>query len=210
MSDDRLQRIWQTRRDRSAGTHPEVERLAALARGDLSANTKLELTDHLIDCSDCSATLQSLMSLQRAVLRPAQPPRILHVRTWWRWAAAAAALPMILAVWWGLQNSPEPETAWRDDQSVIVTRTPDGARLSRSALELAWQPLPRTREATVTLFRADTSIVARIDHIAGDRVTIAAEQLADVQPGTTVFWRVSLLLEDGTQVHGQPRALIVE
>jgi len=103
------------------------ERLALHVGGDLPADESSAVERHLAVCSGCqvlwSGMKQSLELLQGAHAEPLPPASYTAVRgrvlaelaagrrTWWRWAAALAALAALLLVWPERRVPPLPPVA---------------------------------------------------------------------------------------------------
>ncbi len=200
--DEGLKRLYQraTRRAAKDGC-PDAERIRLLAAGELSQADRLQLTDHLTVCSDCSNEYRAALAVggwAGEIELDARPTPAV-VRPHWRWVAAAATIVLALAIpaWIALddgggETGPAFRTVERPADTAVTPS--DGARLDGAPTRLEWAA--RNGAAyRVELYDAESSLIW-----SSERVETAAVELPQIVrdrigPGELYYWRVFTELE---------------
>ncbi len=196
---------------------PRPERIWEAARGELRPRQVAELADHTLACADCSLAWQLALELDQKnaprnqLRRPAAPLR--RPQVWGGLLAAAAAVLLVVAFpWKDLGQGPTAD--YRGGNEIEVLVSPDET-LSRQNCVLSWtSPWP---EATYSVTVRDENFgeITQVSNLrtASDsdlvEVQIPPRDLADVAPGTRLYFYVEATRSDGAVLDDATSSLIV-
>jgi len=178
---------------------PEPETLWAALHGELPAERRREVVDHLAACAPCAEDWR--LAREAAGPLPAAAPG--GAGSWLRgaWLAAAAALAVALGagVFLRLQG-PAPAEYRAGTAGEIRSLLADDARLPRERCRLLWAaPGPGARYE-VRVSAEDLSILATVRDVEATELTVPEAALAAVPPGGRILWQVEARLPDGRRV----------
>lgn len=199
MNEDDLKRHWQAGTANIAGPHLDDETLLALSSGQIADARRGDAVDHVSNCRDCATAVQALMQARRDLMSVRTPPTsiALHRMAGLKIAAAIVFGALALGAWWSVRQAPQIVPVLRSDSAAVIQLTAEGQTLPRAEFTLTWESPPGARNASVTLFAADTTVVYRNDHLTGNSVTVPLEPLKKVADGTPLFWTVEVTIGDG-------------
>jgi hypothetical protein len=139
--------------------HVDANLLAAFAEGKLLRHDRDEVLAHLAECADCREIV-ALASRPAHQAASAQP-----VSQLWRWAAAVAAVALVLIATWGLRlvlRSPEKAAATRRSAAVKP-------EIATNAPALGTPPVPQLNKS----IRTQRSVIAPKRFIAPANPVVA-------------------------------------
>ncbi len=179
---------------------PEAERLVSSARKDLPRDENAAIVLHIATCTSCAAAWRVARDVAGVPLAaPSEIPRAVFPAGWIRWAAAAAV--GLAAIVGGISVlGPEPETpaVYREQEDgTIRSLVPETEPIPRGDFLLRWSAA--ADGATYDLVVADARMrtLARVTDHAGTEVRVPGAALAELEPGSRVYWRVSARLPNG-------------
>ncbi len=168
---------------------PDDEILAALALGELSAEERQGLADHVVTCRRCAASLETLLGLEdevrrgRAALRP------------WRLVPLVAAASLVaglgIAVTWRALRAPDGD-ALRSTASETEASPAGDVLLAAAPTELRWTAQPGASGYRVRLFDARGEPLWEEAFAGGVTAALPAEVRSQVPPGNAFFWVVEV------------------
>lgn len=188
-------RAWRRLQEAGSDACPPDEALAALALGEVSAEERTALADHVASCRRCSAVYRDLLDLHREAQRlagaapaaapdaTAAPPR----RTAWAVAAAAALAAVSLAGWNAVlldENRQLAADLARVDRPAQTEARPAEPRLPETADPAVQEALAQLTDLT----RRVESQTEQIATLEGEVTALRAPRLnvpvVDLDPGT--------------------------
>jgi hypothetical protein len=201
LNDLELRNLYQ-RRTARRGMHdgcPAPEELVRAALGDLDAEQRGRLADHLVGCSDCSREVLLLRSLRPAeVAGPG--PSVARALPRSRLLALAAGLVLAAGLSWLLWpqawrfEAPPPvqrgeETPALSPAPAIQVEPRHGAALAEPPERLSWEP---EAEASyrVVLYDFELTVLWESPKLTTASVQLSPELRERLRRGRIHFWRV--------------------
>ena len=172
-----------------------MERLAALALGELGEADRERLGDHIVGCRRCSESWRILSRTHAQASRATGA-----ARAWRPWAAAAAIALVALAAVWTVRTSGRRE-AFRGAASVPAGDVipADGTTIGDPPAVLRW---PMQREAQthrVRLFTSAGDPLWEADAGKSREITVPESVRARLRPEQAYFWTVDVGTPAGTE-----------
>ena len=167
---------------------PGDDALAALAVGDLSAEERVRVADHVAGCVRCSGDYRLLAEVHREAqaARPRRSPG--------PWLSIAAAAVVAVAVGVALRvgpSTPATDHLRGADPARAVTPAPD-AKLAAPPAELAWGAEAGAVRYRVRLFDARAERVWESEPSPAASQPLPPEVRARLTPGSSYFWVVDV------------------
>lgn len=198
----------------SLGEHPDPDRLWAALAGELPAEERRALVDHVALCAACAEDWRMAAALRREMRederqsRPASDAPTVVVGPWRRMRAplVAAAAAVVLAVGvglWQMEMQPGQEQGWvepahRGATTEEITSAIDGEALPRDEFVLTWSGGPEGAVYNLTVMSQDLSdLLVSEQGLTTLEYRVSAEKLDPVATGDPVAWRVEALSPDG-------------
>jgi hypothetical protein len=134
----------------------------------------------------------------RAGLGPPERAEPARASRWvWSSAAAAAALAAVLVV---AVRTPPPPVERAARPPGILSTIPDGAALARTGFTLGWEAAGEGARYRLEILDEELRLVDQATDLETTSHTVPAAALAELAPGTVLYWRVEALLPDGEVV----------
>lgn len=183
---------------------PSAERIWAARRGELAAEQRRRIVDHLSGCPACAESWRLAQDLhvattdQRSLRAVAGPSRRYKL-----WAAAAAVLILVgLATYpyvvGTFQFGQPPDSGFRGgDLGEIRSLISEAEPLPRQHCLLRWSPGPEGVLYELTVTTSDLELVVQVDQLETPEFLIPANDLSGIASGGELFWKVGMTLPDG-------------
>lgn len=218
---------------------PEPERLWAGARGELAPGEVRELIEHTAACAACAeswrlahrldaelgeadeaavphtaaspAVASPTMASPAAARRPMRPAAWLSWQRAGVWAAAAAAMVLVVV---GLQlRAPQvapPGSGYRQPGTTgIQSLLTAGETLLRQELVLRWSG-PEGARYRLWVTSDDGTLLAEARDLEAAEYRVPEAALADLPPGSRILWRVDADLVDGGSLASSTFSTLLE
>jgi len=198
---ERVRRIYQAgMQNGPAGSHHVSDALwEKLACGELSAEERTRVADHITRCRTCFDMYRATRELREGArafdsnVPHDAPPAVVKsqsasLRPWWPYAAAAAIVLAAVLVPLMRSSAPEPEvTRTLSPAPTVVLTAPLGTVALGSAL-FEWQAVPGAQAYRVRLFSEQGVPLWTSADVAG---TSVARPDSVPLPAGRYFWRVT-------------------
>lgn len=201
------------------GEHPDPDRLWAALAGELPAEERRALVDHVALCAACAEDWRMAAALQREMRederqsRPASDAMPTVVAGPWRRMRAplvAAAAAVVLAVGvglWEMERQPAEQGEWTQAPVQRSATAPHllispvaGASLPRDHFELTWSGGPEGTVYDVTVMTGDlTERLHQSRGLTSLEYEVPAAALETVASGDELAWHLVAVLPDGTR-----------
>lgn len=162
LSDDELRAAYATLSAAAMEPHPDEALFERLACGELSADERLRLSDHVARCASCAGVWRGVQALRAEAERAAPRARVLRFPARAGWAvglaaAAVLALAFLMPRGAGGPGAAPPPTDTLRSSGAADAPLPVSPRgqLTRAAGLLRWQALPGARAYRVQVLAAD-------------------------------------------------------
>lgn len=187
---------------------PPAERIWAAVRGELSPEEFRAAGLHAIACEACSEAWRLALDVSSEVFHADRPvvdelPAQARApwRVWWRLAAAAATVSLVLI---GVQIQRElsltPAPGYRAQiHDSIRSLLPQEAALPRDRLVLRWEG-PEGATYDIRVATEDLRILDRATGLTAGEHLVPEQALVDLEDGARIVWQVEAVLGDGTRV----------
>ncbi|AMY09085.1 hypothetical protein LuPra_02296 [Luteitalea pratensis] len=207
-SDERLADVFRAIEDSSAVavSDSDRERIWLAISGELPPEERRALVDQMATTPAYAEAWRVAHEMWRAsqgtAAEAADTPVRHYPRRWTApWVAAAAVLLVGTTI--GLVSLREQQSVDKFRSSpgyVIESRVPDAGALPREAFRLQWAAGPEGSRYRVRVTTEDLVVLATAADLAAAEFSVAATQLSELPPGTTVLWQVDAYLPDGERV----------
>jgi hypothetical protein len=171
-------------------TCPDGEALAALATGEVPAEERLALADHVAGCAACASDFRLLRELHEEARRTPMPEitrRPVRRRPWLR-AGLAAALLVGVATLASRHEGPVDGV-----RGALVAAVPaDGVVLETAPTELSWPPELGARGYRVKLFQGDGQPAWESETLAAASTPVPGAVREQVAAGGSWYWTVEV------------------
>jgi hypothetical protein len=182
--------------------------LADAAAGTLSRAEAAAAADHLAACSACAEEYRLIAPLREwaedaAARIEGRPPRGRRRAVSPRlrpvvWLGAAAAAFLAVAILFPARTTAPPPL--RTETAAAIRSLVEGQPLSREACRLRWSDAGAGARYSVTLALKDLTVLYSAGGVDGTEVTVPADVLRPIPPGTEVVWTVEATLPDRRRI----------
>jgi len=185
---------------------PDAAAIWDSAAEQLPAEENAAVIRHIGECSACGVAWELARDLSSIEERPieARPDAVRSAST--RWMPLAAAALIVVAVSAALLLIPrgvEPpsQPGYRDVATQwLVSELPEESPLPRDALALRWAAGPAGTTYDVRVTSESLEPLAQAWHLGEPELRIDPSDVAGVEPGRQILWRVTAHLASGEKV----------
>lgn len=195
--DDRLRQAFRALAEDAEprGDCPDADRLWAAVHGELAPAETRELIEHTAGCPVCAEAwrLAAAAGGERAV---AEAPAEWRGGGWRRWAAAVAAVLVVIVVGVELLDGPSAPVERQPAEEAIRSLVPEGVPQPRDDLRLRWEG-PAGASYRLTVSTEDLRVIAAAERLSASEYQVSEEALAGLPAGSRLLWRVEASLPEG-------------
>lgn len=176
-----------------------------MVRGALDPDELGRLLEHARNCGSCWTALRVARETFAESGLPRERPRVGRQEAGWRALfrpapalAILALFAVVVPAYLHLSRRPTAAEFREPEGGALRLLVPEGATLPRDRFLLRWESDTPGAAYAVVLTTTDLQEVHSRRGLAATEVTVPAEALAHLPPGTQLAWRVDAVLPDGT------------
>lgn len=198
ITDEELKRLYQAfvKHQAPGGRDhcPQPDKLVSLASSEACLSDKMELIDHITNCSSCAEEFMYLRGVKKdtdRLVKQLERPRAHYPSLYFKYALILLGIGLSLASFLLLTKWKDSPGTLRTQRSAVVLRAPISTHPSSALLLFQWQRFPNADHYVLELYDDDLLPFWTSERLTDTRLIAPNDVVDRFMPGKSFFWMVT-------------------